>query len=395
MKKNVSILGSTGSIGITSLKIFSKKNKLFKVNILAANKNYRLICKQIKEFKPEVFIVHDPKIFEKIKKKFKNNKVKIIQNIDIKKNYFKKSDITIAAIPGIAGLKPTVELVKKSKKILIANKESVICGWNLIKKIALKNKTKIIPVDSEHFSIMKLLENQKINNVKKIYLTASGGPFLNLNISKLKNVKPHEAIKHPKWKMGKKISIDSASLMNKILEVIEAHKLFEIDIDKFEIVIHPESLVHAIIEFKNGLYKFIYHETSMLIPLANAIFDDNVNIDDLLKPKLDSKKSTFFQRLNFLKVDKKRFPIINLKSRLNEHYSSPIIINAVNEILVDRYIHRKIPFTSFYKYIMKVLNDRNYTKYAIKEPKSISQILQIDQWSRKVIYKKILSKKNV
>ena len=242
---------------------------------------------------------------------------------------------------------------------------------------------------------MKLLENQKINNVKKIYLTASGGPFLNLNISKLKNVKPHEAIKHPKWKMGKKISIDSASLMNKILEVIEAHKLFEIDIDKFEIVIHPESLVHAIIEFKNGLYKFIYHETSMLIPLANAIFDDNVNIDDLLKPKLDSKKSTFFQRLNFLKVDKKRFPIINLKSRLNEHYSSPIIINAVNEILVDRYIHRKIPFTSFYKYIMKVLNDRNYTKYAIKEPKSISQILQIDQWSRKVIYKKILSKKNV
>jgi len=395
MKKNVSILGSTGSIGITSLKIFSKKNKLFKVNILAANKNYRLICKQIKEFKPEVFIVHDPKIFEKIKKKFKNNKVKIIQNIDIKKNYFKKSDITIAAIPGIAGLKPTVELVKKSKKILIANKESVICGWNLIKKIALKNKTKIIPVDSEHFSIMKLLENQKINNVKKIYLTASGGPFLNLNISKLKNVKPHEAIKHPKWKMGKKISIDSASLMNKILEVIEAHKLFEIDIDKFEIVIHPESLVHAIIEFKNGLYKFIYHETSMLIPLANAIFDDNVNKDDLLKPKLDSKKSTFFQRLNFLKVDKKRFPIINLKSRLNEHYSSPIIINAVNEILVDRYIHRKIPFTSFYKYIMKVLNDRNYTKYAIKEPKSISQILQIDQWSRKVIYKKILSKKNV
>ena len=394
MKKNVSILGSTGSIGLNSLKIFSRKNKLFKINILAANKNYQLICKQINQFKPEVFVVNDAKVLKKVKKRFKNNKVKIIKDIDIKKNYFKKSDITIAAIPGIAGLKPTVELTKISKKILIANKESIICGWNLIKKIALKHNTKIIPIDSEHFSIMKLLENQKINDVKKIYLTASGGPFLNLNISKLKNVKPHEAIKHPKWKMGKKISIDSASLMNKILEVIEAHKLFEIDIDKFEIVIHPESLVHAIIEFKNGLYKFIYHETSMLIPLANAIFDDNVNIDDLLKPKLDSKKSTFFQRLNFLKVDKKRFPIINLKSRLNEHYSSPIIINAVNEILVDRYIHRKIPFTSFYKYIMKVLNDRNYTKYAIKEPKSISQILQIDQWSRRVIYKKVLAKKN-
>ena len=394
MKKNVSILGSTGSIGLSSLKILSKKNKLFKINILAANKNYKLICQQINKFKPEIFVINDLKVLKKVKKRFKNNKIRIIQDIDIKKKYFKKSDITIAAIPGIAGLKPTVELTKKSKKILIANKESIICGWNLIKKIALQYNTKIIPVDSEHFSIMRLLENERIDNVKKIYLTASGGPFLNFNISKLKNVKPHETVKHPKWKMGKKISIDSATLMNKILEVIEAHKLFAIDIKKFEIVIHPESLIHAIIEFKNGLYKFIYHETSMLIPLANAIFDNKIDVDDFLKPKLNSKKSIFFQSLNFIKVDKKRFPIINLKPRLNEYYSSPIIINAVNEILVDQYIHKKIPFTSFYKYILKVLNDRNYNKYAIKEPKSINQILEIDQWSRRVIYKKILTKKN-
>ena len=133
----------------------------------------------------------------------------------------------------------------------------------------------------------------------------------------------------------------------------------------------------------------------MLIPLANAIFEDEVNIEDFLRPKLNSKKSIFFQSLKFSKVDKKRFPIINLKSRLNEYYSSPIIINAINEILVDQYIHKKIPFTSFYKYILTVLNDRNYNKYAIKEPKSIDQILKIDQWSRRVIYKKILTKKYV
>ena len=157
MKKNVSILGSTGSIGLSSLKIFSKRKKLFKINILAANKNYKLICKQINKFKPDFFVVNNLKVFEKVKKKFKNSKVKIIADIDIKKNYFKKSDITIAAIPGIAGLKPTIELTKRSRKVLIANKESIICGWNLIKKVALKNKTKIIPVDSEHFSIMKLL----------------------------------------------------------------------------------------------------------------------------------------------------------------------------------------------------------------------------------------------
>ena len=382
MKKNVSILGSTGSIGLSSLKIFNKKNKLFKIYILAANKNYKLICKQINQFKPEIFLINDSKVLEKVRKKFKNKKVKIINDINIKNKYFKKSDITIAAIPGVAGLKPTIELTKISKKILIANKESIICGWNLIKKVASKHKTKIIPVDSEHFSIMKLLENQRIDNVKKIYLTASGGPFLNLNISKLKNVKPQEAIKHPKWKMGKKISIDSATLMNKILEVIEAHKLFNIDIKKFEIVIHPESLIHAIVEFKNGLYKFIYHETSMLIPLANAIFDNAIDIDDFLKPKLNSQKSIFFQRLNFLKVDKKRFPIVTLLNSKIYQNSGPIILNACNEILVDRFIKKEIPYSAIYQCLKRIFKDRDFKKYAVKKRPSIDDIYKIDKWAR-------------
>ena len=171
---------------------------------------------------------------------------------------YKKSDISIAAIPGIAGLKPTLELLKMSKKILIANKESVICGWQLIKKIAIKKKVQIIPIDSEHFSVMKLLQNENIDNLEKIYLTASGGPFLNYSKSKMKNIRPKQAINHPKWKMGKKISVDSATLMNKIFEVVEAHKLFEVDLKKIDILIHPQSLVHAILKFKNGIYKFIF-----------------------------------------------------------------------------------------------------------------------------------------
>ncbi len=394
MKKSVSVLGSTGSIGLNSLKIFKKKKNLFKINILAANKNYRLICSQIKIFKPKVFIINDLKVFEKVKKKYKKNKIKIINEINIKKNYLKKSDVTIAAIPGIAGLKPTIEIIKKSKKVLIANKESIICGWKLIKKTAYKNKTKIIPIDSEHFSIMKLIENQSLKDIKKIYLTASGGPFLKHKISNLKNVKPKDAIKHPKWKMGKKISIDSATLMNKMLELIEAQKLFSIDFKKIDIVIHPESLIHAIIELKNGLYKFIYHETTMLIPLANAIFDDNLDINDFIKPKLNSKKSIFFKKLNFLKVDKKKFPIINLKSRVNEHCSTPIIVNAANEILVDQYLKKKISFNSFFSYLSMVLNDRNYKKYAIQEPKNINQIFLIDKWTRDITKQKIKNKKN-
>ncbi len=389
MKKNITILGSTGSIGLNALKLITKKKNLFKINILCANKNYKLICEQIRKFKPKVFIINNFAVYLKIKKKFKNKNIKIINKIENQKNNFQKSDITIAAIPGIAGLKPTIELLKKSKKILIANKESIICGWRLIKKIASKNNTKIIPVDSEHFSIMKLLENHSIKEVKKIYLTASGGPFLNLKIAKLKNVRPHQAIKHPKWKMGKKISIDSATLMNKILEVIEANKLFSIDQKKIEIIIHPESLVHAIIEFKNGLCKFIYHQTTMLIPLANALFEKDLYIDDYIKPNKKKGNSIFFKNLNFLKVDKKRFPIIKLKNRMNEHISTPIIINAANEILVDLYLKEKISFNTFYKYLLKVLNDRNYRKYAIKEPKNIDQIFLVDKWSRNTVYNKI------
>ena len=385
----ITILGSTGSIGLNSLKIVAKKKNFFKINILAANKNYKLICTQISVLKPEVFIISDFKVFKKVQKKFLKSKVKIFNNFNFKKNYLKKSDITIAAIPGIAGLKPTIELIKISKKLLIANKESIICGWDLIKKTANNYNTEIIPIDSEHFSIMKLLENHKIKNIKKIYLTASGGPFLNYKFSKLKNIKPYEAIKHPKWKMGKKISIDSSTMMNKLLEVIEAHKLFNVDLKKIEIVIHPESLIHAIVEFKNGLYKFIYHETTMIIPLVNAIFDEEVDISFFIKNRIQQKKKFFFKNLNFINVDKNRYPIVKLKSRFNEYNSTPIIINAANEILVDQFLKKKIPFNSFYSYILKVLKDRNYRKYAVKIPKNINQIFQIDQWSRKITYEKL------
>lgn len=395
IKKKISILGSTGSIGLSALKIINKKKSLFKINILSANKNYNLICKQIKMYKPKVFIVNNFNVFTKIYKKFNKKNILILNNLDYKDNKILNSDISIAAIPGIAGLRPTIEIIKKSKKILIANKESIICGWDLIRQAAKKNKTKIIPVDSEHFSIMKLLEFEKLKKIKKIYITASGGPFLNYKVKQLKYVNASDAVKHPKWKMGKKISIDSATLMNKMFELIEAQKLFSINKKKIEIVIHPESLVHAIIELNNGLYKFIYHETTMLIPLANAIFDDDIKIKDFLKTKLYNQKSNFLKNLNFFKVDVKKFPIFRLKNKINEYYSSPIIINAANEILVDQFLKKKIEFNSFYKHLLKVLNDSNYKKNAIKVPKSINQILQIDEWARKITYNKISLKKNV
>ena len=386
---SLSILGSTGSIGLNVLDIVNKKNKLFKINLLSANKNYRIICKQIIKYKPRYFIIFDKKIFLRVKKKFKNKKIKILNDFsDFKVK--KKLDVTISAIPGIAGLEPTLSMINFSKKILIANKESVVCGWNLIKNKAKVNKTKIVPVDSEHYSIFKLLENHKISEIRTIYITASGGPFLNIKKNKFKKIEPEDAIIHPKWKMGKKISIDSATLMNKILEIIEAQKLFALPNNKIDILIHPNSLVHAIIELKNGLIKFIYHETSMIIPLANAIFEENFDINNFYKIKTNKHKMRI-ENLIFKKVDENIFPIIKIKSKANEYPSTSIIVNASNEILVDHFLHKKIPFLAISKIIMTILRDRNYRKYAIRNPKNIKQIYEIDNWARKLTLDKIRS----
>ena len=376
MKKQISILGSTGSIGLNVLNIIDKKKNIFKANVFSANKNYRLICNQIKKYKPKYFVISNESVFNKIKKKKIKNKTLIIKNYnEINKKF--KSDITVSAIPGLAGLEPTINLIKSSKKILIANKESVICGWDLIKKKANKFKTKIIPIDSEHFSIMQLLKNQNLKMVKKIYITASGGPFLDYKVNQLAKIKPKDALKHPKWKMGKKISVDSSTLVNKILELIEAQKIFNIPSNKIDIIIHPESLVHAIVELKNGLSKFLYHETTMKIPLANAIFDNEIDISNFL---INSKYA--LNNLSFSSVDKKIFPIIKIKKRLVEFPSTPIIINASNEILVDLFLKKKIPFTGISRVLLTILNNRNYRKYAIRKPLNINQINQIDHWAR-------------
>ena len=385
MRKLISILGSTGSIGITTLSIVDKKPKYFKPYIFSANKNYRLICSQIKKYKPTFFFIKNEKIFERIKKKFRSNRTKIINSFDIK--YFSNvSNITVLAIPGIAGLSPTLTMIKKSKKILIANKESIICGWNLINNYSSKYKTEIIPVDSEHYSILKLLQNTNLDSIEKVYLTASGGPFLGYKYDQLKKIKPQHALKHPKWKMGKKITIDSSTLMNKVLEYIEAQKLFKIPNNKLDILIHPESLVHAVIKFKNGLTKFIYHDTSMIVPIANAIFDNNLEIDRFYKVKKNIKNLTF-------KIPKKsNFPIIKILKKVNEYPSTSIIINASNEVLVDHFLRKKLPFLDIPLMIEKILRDINYKKYAIRNPKDLTQINKINSWAKIKTIQKIKAK---
>ena len=392
MKKNISILGATGSVGLNTLKIIDAKKKDFKIILLSANKNYKLICKQIKKYKPKYYIINDYFIFKLVEKKFKNKKIEILNNFNFNFRR-KKIDFVISAIPGIAGLHPTLLMIKSCKTILIANKEAIICGWSLIKNTAKKNKTKIIPVDSEHYSIFKMIQNHKISSIKKIFLTASGGPFLNLEKNKFKNIRPKDALRHPKWKMGKKISVDSSTLMNKMFELVEAQKLFNLPKNKIDILIHPNSLVHAIVEFKNGLTQFLYHETSMIIPIANAIYDGNLNIAEYLKKDNVSFEKNKIENLVFKKVDKKIFPSISLKSKINQYPSSPIIINAANEVLVDNFLRQKIPFLRIFEIIKTIMNDRNYKKYAVKKPIKIYQIKLIDSWARSITVNKIKLKR--
>ena len=391
MKYKIAILGSTGSIGLSTLQIIDKKKSNFTIEVLIAYGNYKKICAQIIKYNPKIFIIINQDIYFKVKKKFRNRKIKIYNNYNFLNLNKKIIDVTISAIPGLAGLEPTIVFTKLSKKILLANKESIICGWEIIKKISKQKKTKIIPLDSEHFSILQLTQNYNNSEIEKIYITASGGPFLNLNKKKFKNIKPKDAIRHPKWNMGKKISIDSATLMNKIFELMEALKIFPYDFEKYEIIIHPQSLVHAIVKFKNGLTKFLYHDTNMTIPISNAIFNNKIDYSKIVNNKSYYKKE--FINLKFINVDSNRFPAFNLIKKKYFTKSAPIIINGVNEILVDQFLRSKITFNSIYKYLKLILKHKKFKYYANQTCNNLKKIYIIDRWSRNLALETIKKKK--
>ena len=388
MSYKISILGSTGSIGTSTLKIIEKKRKYFNIQTLVANSNYKKIVNQIIKFKPKIFIILDNSIYLRVKKKFKKSKIKIYNNYQHIKLKKKINDVTVCAVPGIDGLEPTILFLKTSKKILLANKETVICAWHLIEKLIKKHKTKFIPIDSEHFSISKLLEkNIDSKLIDTVYITGSGGPFLN-NKKNNKKITPADAIKHPKWSMGKKISVDSATMMNKLFEYIEAQKIFKPIKDKIKIIIHPQSQIHAAVKYKNGITNLLFHEPNMMIPIANAIFDSHFELKKILKlPTKDIE----FQKLEFIQINKNNFPPIKLIPILNKYHSLPIILNATNEILVDQFLSKKIAFNAIMKNLFLILRDKNFKKYAIKNTNSIKEIISIDNWARNTI-KKILTK---
>jgi len=378
MKKKICILGSTGSIGKTTLEIISKNKKDFEVFLLSGNNNVKLLFSQAIKFKPKYIYSNNFYFKEKIKFFCTNNKIYFIDDLNLLKKI--KFDITVAAISGVAGLIPTINIIKFSKKILIANKESIICGWKLIVNELKKYHCDFTPIDSEHFSISNLIDNKNINSIRYIYLTASGGPFFKKRVN-LNKVTPSQAVRHPTWRMGKKISIDSANLMNKVLEVIEASLIFNLPINKFRIIIHPQSLIHAIVEFKNGLSSMLYHDNNMQIPIANSLYDNFHNYENIEQKFLTQKKLTF-NHVNF-----KQYPslkILKLKYALNEN--GFILINALNEILVQRFLESKLTFADITSKLLVILNSnlvKNYLKN--HQIRHINDVFKTYNFSRSLV----------
>ena len=381
MKKKVIILGSTGSIGKTTFKIIKKSKKNFSVELMSTNKNAKLLLNQAKILNAKKAVIFDEKKFIENKKIYKKNKIKLYNNFSSAIKLIKKKvDITICGISGIYGLQHLLKSIEISKKVGVANKESIICGWNLIKKSLYKNQTKFIPLDSEHFSLWRLIQNKKINDIKEVFLTASGGPFLNKKNSTLVNIKPKYALKHPNWKMGKKISIDSATLMNKIFEVIEAKKIFNFDINKLKIIIHPKSYIHAIIHFNNGLVKFIAHDTNMAVPIKNSLYMN-------FKPFTynDGKlKFKFLNGLNFIHPDIKKFPVIKLLDSVkNKSSYYETILISINDYLVDKYLKGHINYSCLNNNLIKLTKIPYFTRYYNSKPKNIIDI--------KIMVKKVIT----
>ena len=371
MKKKIAILGSTGSIGKNLIEIINSNKGKFEVILLTANKNEKLLIKQAKKLNAKNIIITDKRKYKNIKKKYK---FEIYNNFDALNKIFKKKiDYIMSSITGIDGLQPTIQSIKYTKKIAIANKESIICGWNLIKKELNKHKTIFMPVDSEHFSIWASMNTHEIKNIDKVYITASGGPFQNLPLSKFGKIKVNDAVKHPNWKMGKKISIDSSTMMNKVFEVIEAKNIFNLSTNQIKILINKDSYLHAIIKYKNGISKMIIHDTDMKIPIFNTLYENQSIFKNLKKLNFDK-----INNLNLTSPDLKKFPLIKILDKIPKKMTLfNTLIVATNDTLVEQFLKKKIEYYQISKIFFSFINNKKFDKYKSIVPRSINDVLRL------------------
>lgn len=350
--KNISILGSTGSIGKTTLDVVRQNLDLYKVIALSCNLNISEIIKQAKEFNPKIIAVFDETKAKELKKILPN--IKIVSGINglIEIATLDEIDFVMSSISGFLGLIPTIEAIKKNKTIGLANKEVMVSAGDLVNNLLKKYNSKLLPVDSEHNAIFQCLKNEKNSDIKRIILTASGGPFFNYSKEELKKVSLSDALKHPTYKMGKKISIDSATLMNKGLEIIEAYFLFNLKLDQIDVIVHPQSIIHSFVEFIDGSMLAQLSEPNMYVPINYALsypnrIKSNIEKFDFIK----NNKLTFFDaNLDKFKCLKFAMDAIKLKK------SYPCFLNAINEVLVEKFLNKKISFIDIFSKLEKLIS---------------------------------------
>lgn len=383
--ENIAILGSTGSIGCNTLEVVKNLNKNgypVKVKYITANSNYKLLYNQIKEFQPDSAIIFDIKGFDELTKQCANLQCEILFGIDGLKEILIRDDykLIVNALVGFAGLLPTIEGVKRGKNIALANKESLVAAGELIYKLISESGSKILPIDSEHSAILQCIQGEKANSISKITLTASGGPFLNHTKDLLERVTIDEALNHPNWKMGNKITIDSATLMNKGFEIIEGKWLFDIEVENIDVLIHPQSIIHSMVEFSDGSVKAQLGVPDMKLPIQYALtYPERIGSDF---PRLDLVS---IGKLTFLKPDYEKFECLKLAFEvINEGGSYPVVLNAANEAAVDMFLHKRIKFLDIPALIKKALDNNKYNGNL-----ELESIIEVDKWSRDFVKKQI------
>lgn len=377
--KKVLIIGSTGSIGINTLNVIRNFPDRFRVAALTINTRIDLLEPQIYEFKPPIVVVKDEKLAAELRRKL-TIKCEVLSGIEGLTSVAAKLDydILLGAMVGFAGLSPTLEAIKRGKRIALANKETLVVGGEIVTELCKKHNSEIIPVDSEHSAIYQCLVGEDIEFVNKIILTASGGPFLHLNKKELKNVTVQDALNHPTWKMGNKVTIDSASMMNKGLEVIEAHWLFGLPKEKIEVVIHPQSIVHSMVEFVDGSIKAQMGLPDMKLPIQYAL-----GYPKRLESGNQKTNLPKINTLNFFEPDMEKFECLKLAyGALDSGGTAPCVLNAANEVAVDRFLNGEIKFS----YIPFLIN-KALEKIENHKSPDIETIFECDKLARELAAK--------
>ena len=369
MKKNVFVMGSTGSIGVQSLDVISKSNS-HKVIGLSCYSNSELLLDQIKEHQPQIVAIDKIDSSHELFDYCHHNNIKVYNGENSSSKIpFQNIDLAINAIVGTSGLKPTVELIKNGIDIALSNKESLVLGGHFIMPLAKKNNVKIIPVDSEHSAIFQCLHGENHSDLKKIILTGSGGPFLEKPLNEFDLISPAQALKHPNWNMGKKISIDSATMMNKALELVEALWLFDIDIEQIEITIHPQSFIHSMVEFIDGSYKAHLGTPDMKVPIQYALTYparktlaiDSLDLSDL--------------SLAFQSPDYKRYPILGLVHELIKLGGNRVAVMSIaNDYIVQKFLDEKISFNQIF-----ILTKEVVSEFGSDDLPSLEDLLILDE----------------